>query len=625
MKGVLGIRYGTTELKLFPASRLTWRNEDDILNYDNIGQRHTFSYDLPYEGNAQILEWAGNPVSSQTYKTHEGFYITFGGNIWLEVVFTHTDTVVDENISGTFSTVNATFFDNKDVSIRTLLKEVRWNNIPGNEIAGVRYIDNPYPEFHYYGHQLYFESAVSENSLVVNKSAAYQVPSFYLMDLIKECLVAIGMVLNDNLSVIGDDIRKLGLMHNRKQETLNEGYVSDYLTAISLIELLKILTGVTGSSLAIGTDLRVLEINDLTRVNNRDPVNLTGRINRIVETELSRVKKVRVHYDLSDDHLLEDTTLPSGDYLGEYDTVAAFETAASNEGEYGFVKIENAYYQYLTVNSSLTGVRKGMDVAPYESSSQGPTKDIPITACPAEKHRYVYIEMNVTNIDIDENTFYLQLLGWDEDPNAFLSIGDYILVEEDTSGKTLNEPHYEPYYREVTNIITGAGPTYTVRFSASTNDHTEKVNKITIRKTLNRYIPVVGGVPYEPYNLKEQGQEWKVPRLVLIHGTQDDMDSGTYEMASCDNLDSSGTVIGTYTLNTTTKNSMIKHYHDLLTNWILQTMIVRIFGFFTHQELADINEKKVMLTENGKVRLKEEELEATQHGGREVQIEGYRI
>lgn len=623
MEGILGLRYGSTELKLFATSGLTWRIEDDILNYDHIGQGHSFAYDIPYEGNAQILEFAGDPVSASNYKTYEGFYITFGSNIWWEAVAVHQDTTT-EVISLAFSTVNSAFFDKKNVSIRTLLKDVRWNNIAGNEVAGIRYIDNPYPHFHFYGHQLYFESTVSENSLVVNNSSAYRIPAFYLLDLIKECLFVIGMELNDNLTVAGDDIKKLGLVHNRKQEELNEGQVADYVTDVSLLELIKILTGLTASSLAIGKDISVLEVNDLDRSNARKPVDLRGRINRIIATERPNMQRIKVAYDLSNDDLLQDASVPTGTSLGVYDTVSDFETAASSEGEYAFVLLENCYYQYLTVNSTLTAVRKAMDVEQYESDGEGEAKDFPIGACPTEKRRYVYIEMDV-DLEMDENGFFLQLLGWDVDPNGFIDVGDYILAEEDTSGKTLDEPHYEPYYREVTNIITSAGPIYNVRFAATTNNHTEKVTKITIRKELNRYIPVIGAVPYEPLNIKEQGREINVPRVVLLHGTQDDLDSGTYEMASCDNLDSDGNDIGTYTLNTTVKGGMIKHYYDRLAAWIAQTMVVRIFGFFTHKELRDINEQKVILTEKGKIRHKETELEADQRGGREVQIEGYRV
>ncbi len=633
MEGILGIRYKTRELLLDGGTRVDWRLEDDVLNYDHIGQGHSWTVDMPYEGNAKILDFAGSPVSANGYQTYDEFFITFGGNIWWEVVFTHTETTT-ETISGTFSTVSSAFYDHKDVSIREILAGVRWRHPLVADVSGETYIEAYFPEFNFYGSSVLYNTFTPFFEGSDLRFRMDRVPCFKLMEVLQMCIRQIGMELDDNLTVIGGDLHKLMLLHNRyKREVYDEFqgsltasldaseevYAENYLTDITLMELLEILVSMTGGSLAISKDIRVLEVNGLSRVNNRQPVDLRGRVNRLWETGRPDRQSVQVAYDLSDE-LLKNVTKPNGDDIGVYDTVTTF-AAAANPGEHGFVTRENAYYECANDGGTEVTRRVGMDCLPYEYKDDEAAREVVVKACPAEKHRYVFRRFRGV-FEIDDTDANIIISGFDDPPS--IQVGDYLLMVEDNDEQLT----YTEVYREITEVYTGTNPTkanYYVKLGNDPLQGTPKVGEVVVRSEINRYMPVVGADAYNPFYPKVKRKEIDVPRILLYHGIQNDLDGGTYEMASCDNLDSAGNTIGDYTLNTTQPGGLIKTYYDKFGAWLSNTMTVRLYAYLTHQEVADIAQQKVMLTEDGLIRLKQLEMEASEQGSREMMIEGYRV
>ena len=588
--------------------------EDDIQDVINNGEAGSYPVVLPSEGNKQLLYFAGDPMSTRNHKSYDGFAITWDNLIWYEVTFVHTKTTT-KTIEGYFTTVGNAFYENKGKSIRDVLSTVYWHNNPELDSSGDRVLQAYYPQAHFYGKAINETTPLTSLKMITNQSFGRWVPWFNLLDLLRECAYQLGLEIEDNFTETGDDFQKIILGHNRNRNaSSSKELISEYLTDITLQDLIEIVAKSAACSVTMFSKSGIIQINDHTRISNRSATDIRSKVDPEWETETTDFQELIISYDNSDDFLLKDIkSEPNGTYIGEFDDITAFDTAATNELDYGFVKLENAYYQYATIESTLTAQRLHMPVQPYNTSDLATSPDpIIIKACPAEKERYVYYDLEI-DISVDTGYAYIRLVASGAAaaviPN-YVSVGDYIRFDVDP---------YEPIYREVTTVSTGL-----IELANDTYQEELDIADITIRKTINRYIPIIGHELYDP-TTSSPGKEMTIPRMLIYHGEQDDLDAGTYEMASADNLSSTGTVIGSNTLNTTQTGSIIKILYSTLAAFLRNSVIIILQMALSPHQIKEVFLNKVAIWEHGLLRVRKISTRLTGTGAKDTKIEGYRM
>lgn len=609
---MIGVTYNNTPLYIPPGFAVSMELEDDIQDVLNNGEAGSYPIVLPHQGNDQLLYFAGNPTSATNHQSYDGFAITWDQMVWYDVTFVHTGN--KGGIEGYFTSVGNTFYNNKRRSIRDILSTVYWDNDPTLNLIPDRKIKAHYPQAHFYGKAINTSSPLTDLKMITNQSFGRWVPWFYILDVLRECAYQLGLEIEDNFSETGGDQQKVIIGHNRSRNaSAVNGLIADHLTDITLQDLVEIVAKAYGCSVTMFSKTGIIQINDLNRINEWEPYDIRGKVDPEVYTAATDFKELVVQYDLGDDSLLKDISAdPTGTYIGEFDTESAFTTAATNELDYGFVKVENAYYQYKTIESTLTAQRLHMPVQPYHTSELAADPEtITIKACPAEKERYVYYAAE-GELEVDAGYTHIRLVGSlseGGDVDDFVDVGDYVSFEVNP---------YEPIYREVTAVSTGL-----IEMLNDTFQSVAEVKKITIRKTINRYIPIIGHELYNPAS-SSPGTEMKVPRILFFHGTQSDLDSGTYEQASADSLTSAGTSIGTYTLNTQQSGSLPKTLYDRFASFLRNSMVMELICDLTPNEVREAFQRKIIRWEHGTVRVLRVSTRLTASGARDTKLEGYR-
>lgn len=649
---MIGITYRNQSLYIPQGFSADLELTDDLMNTGNIpGEASSYPITLPREGNHHLLDFAGHPTTPGNYKTYDDFAITWAGMVWWEVSFVHKRTTTYV-IEGYFTSVASPFFGSKDTSIRTLLHGVRWKHPFLPEDPGYTYLPAYFPEFAFYGETKVYNRIIQQSFSVdlppeyedfippvddIDYELMSRCPAFRVEDLLRACCKAIGMQLEDNYSESGSDLSKLILLHNRivlelysPPGTLNteiddELDVSLHVTDITLLQLCSIAAGISGSKMAIGLpDHGILQINNHERIAGREPYDLRDDEPHEWETDPVNAPPMIIKYDLSDDSLLKDTAEPTGKAdLGPFSQLADLDAVAT-DGDYGFVRQENAWYQCLVLdNDSRQLVRRGTDCLPYatlgNSNTDAQPEERKIPACPVEKHAYLYdtIDQKPT---MEKDVQHITLRGWERVPEVYSGYELLFFEELDDN----EDPEYAVYYREITEVADTSVPAdFYIRLGNDEWTRSVNISSVVIRRPIDRYLPIIGANSFR-VSYVNLGEELKVPRLLIYHGMQPTITGGTYAMAGPDNLDSLGNKIGTYTLNTSQPGSMIRRYYDALDAFRRNTL--RIFSNMTlsPKQIKEAFARRMVVGRYARMRISSIATRLTSSGAEETEIQGYR-
>ncbi len=625
-----GLRYNNTDLLLPPDWQLDWELEDDPLDTDaGGGEGHSWPVDIPREGNHDLLWFAGDPNSPINHRSYDGFEITFDSRMWWSVTFRHKKTT-HRWIRGTFSVVSSVFYSAKDQSIRGYLPERFTNIAVGSRSSDYSYLDPVFPYVAFYNSRAVFYLSSPQSILGfsrANASSTYKLlPCFYLMDVLRSVLKNIGLDLEDNFSSTGDTYQKLILVHNRISEmAYDTGYekVSDYVTDMTVSELLGIVNFYAGTSHAILIKENIVEINSLDRARTLTPIDISGAV-EVEDTESDEMPRqnVKVTYTLDDDQLLKNTVTPEGTYLRDYTSVSSMiaSNPSPSDGEYGFCKRENAYYKYSTQVEGDIALQ--LYTYPFYDYSTGETDPLEASsiAIPARKDQYTHKVLEESGLDLATIYSYIFIKGFDSVPS--ISVGDYIMMEEQAD--STDDQVYSKIWREVTAIGTLNGDNY-VQCANDIYVSNSKLRKVFVRESHNEYFPEIGHEIYLPE--KDLGKEMKKPRVMIYHGLQD-ITSGagtTYAYASCDRTSSNGTDLGTHTLNTHESETFVDYTWKKWYEFMQNSIQLILYTSMTAETLKQAFSRRVIRWEKGLMLVTKVRTLLGSTGAKDQEVQGYRL
>ncbi len=606
---MIGIRYKETDLNLGSDFVIDWQLDDDIFDFDNIGEGHSWPVRIPKEGNHQLFFFAGEPEIGPIHKTYDDFYITRDGNVWWEVSFRHRKNT-EFHIEGTLSLVDSPLLTALQSGIRTYITA---------KFGIVDELEPVYPELHFYN-----SPVTSSDDQIVNYndegsgSPVVTIPCWYYLDILRHVMENIGMTLIDNFSISGELFQKLILIHNRSvPSAVEERNVSDYVTDIKVSDLLSIALTLSASSVSLRINRKTIEVNDHVRVTKKIAVDLAGKV-ASYETDEIASRKFEISYPLSNDSVLTAQIVPEGVDKGEYDTLALFEAETGlTPGDYAFVKRENAYYRAID-NKGSTEIVFYTYAFPNlivgDDSTEATPIEIPVLPTFFDNHLYREIQSSQMKV-IESPTTAGRVRIIDLPGDFFPRTDEEIKLEEDHD----NVAKYTEIYHEVTAI------NFANKWVELDLDFFEDVNlsRIFVRLPIDQFMPVIG--EKINHHAADLAPDTSTARIAIYYGTQDDTQGNPYAMAAPGNYSSDVTKLGSFTLNTVGEDSIILTKWQTLSAFLGQSEIVKLFTNLSEVDIIDVYRQKILRWEKGLLRLKSINSTLTQRGIEGQEIEGYRI
>lgn len=563
---MIGLAKQGRALRVPEDFNIDWVIEDDILDFNSLGQGFSWTVDLPIKGNEWAFHHASDPArSGNKLKTYDGFQITWGGNLWWEVSVTLRN-VSGENYRIDINTIPSELLEKRD----TLISEIVTTSIAipdGSYAATIGAINNnnanpmKFPMIHFYNDRTRFPaqatsgdpvpifrkgSTITLHEPVINSTSGYNyIPFFRLKYIVRQALDAIGYTLVDNFSDSNTD--KIFIHSNRPLDMFIQAYsnpecdfskidntivVSKYLPELTLFELLKDLCFYTSSSIQVDLNEKKLIVSNIERdtATVSQKLDVSTKCHPRLESDDPDITNIELDYDLDSD--LYQVIEPEGTDRGSFDEVSNFEAISTpTDKDYGFVKSINAYMRLVEYDTSSYAARRYTH--PYWPKKTGSEKLSTLTPTMKPhplKSNYTYKIYDVNYELVDNGSGKIQIDG-KVDCNAGDKIG---LIFEDHEGPI--DHLFTPY-----TVDTVTAGSVDLNEDMPAGDY--KLKHVIVAESAGSWwFPVADAEQHYPeQDIINQGYKGGV---VLWHG------SITYPKAFSDGYNPDGSNLATFSLDT---------------------------------------------------------------------------
>ncbi len=625
---MIGLRRNGQYLKLLPGTTVPWEVEDDIFDFDYVGQAFSWEFDIPRSANETFFNFAGAPENPRNeFRVYTDFELTTDGFIFWKVnliLKRSNRTLYSIEVSNLPDGIIA----NKDINIRDLIDEQipvasgdfsdfvdSWNTTNSNMVF-------PY---------MYFKSADGGYDFPVNTLSGRLLPVFKGIYLVRLCCQALGYQFSDQFSVYNSDINRLFFHSNRLIDTAtslsttfgvvafdrvnNVIDVAKYAPDITFLKLMRDLAILSGGSISVNDELKRVEIRAVSREQAQaEYVDLSADID---PEQLGVEIYEPSDFDLAfpDSDLFEKVpTEIVGRNLGEVADFDTFEaTPDASAGDYAFSLLDNAYVQFFQFGTTLYAKRIGEPFQEYKAGNSG-NVSLLTTSVPAPKDKYAYKRVERSLKIIDNGFGFCRVTGF--------TIGDLNTdVANDVFLEENGDPIYPPKWHDQTNYDNvnyewlDLGTPYVSEVS---------IKAVMYRRENDYYSPrLVIPLHYPEQNFYSE----KFPSVVCIwHGMQDTLDgSGSFPMVSADPYDSRGVKIGQLALRFHQSDSLVEHVYTPLRNLLRTTRIYKWTGLLSVEKIRQLYLLKIARFDGGKFRVRKISTTIGDDGPEFVEIEGYRI
>lgn len=360
MNGVGLSRYGR-QLYTDPGFQIPWNVEDDLLDFNRLGQGFSATTLIPIKGNEWVFGYASDPArSSNRFKTYDGFAITFGGNVWWEVSCDLLRVSDDGHFYEVIlSTIDSEVYSKRDTSLRDLLSESYFSypsggytnvyaHYNGTTNRGIRF-----PHCHFYN-EINVNPSTKDKIHIIN-SDVYAVPFFtlrHLLDKVCEVLGYKARIFTSKPSALDQYLvctpNQFGIL--QAGGSLPYGTFVPDITVYDLLYELMIFGGV---SIHIDADNKEIVGEEITYTSNRLPVDLKDQL-MVKNVSASGLDNIGIRYSTDNDFLLAGPKILTGNYLGEFPGFAQLSLVSDpQEDDYGYCIFEMKYYKFVTFNDEL--------------------------------------------------------------------------------------------------------------------------------------------------------------------------------------------------------------------------------------------------------------------------------
>lgn len=619
MTGV-GLTYRGKSLVLDPDFQIDWNVEDDILEFDQLGQGFSAQTRIPIKGNESVFKYASNPANARNeFKTIDGFQITMGGNVWWEV----SCEVLRVSDDGYYyecvlSTVESRFFE---ISKKTLKEALTSVTIPIANQTNETNVRSAFNDS---------KAVVFPNVTFYAKPVYGLIPAFYAKYIAQEIAQSIGYTFIDNYSNIS--LNKLIIMNNRilDEDTRyssssiswnridNLIQVSDFMPDITVSEFFNDLIHLVCGKLRLNlADKRIyLDSFQNMQTSKRDsgledaPV-IIPRQSDVLDIQLA----------WKSDDLLNIQDDFSGLYIGEFSNAASFEALATVDS-YGFCREENAYYKKYSYGTHFYAD----PFEPSEITSEKFLRKYEFNLTVSRRDKYIYEEITGSYSISDNGSGKVRL-------NGFTSNGNMPTISQQVRFEESQSPGpsrlYPDIYYQVT-AVDGATTSYVdldVDFEVvSPAGRQLRIGKVTKRTDVGGiYRPVFDKCYHYPEI--ELNNEKFIGRWLLYHG---DLTGGnTFFYASCDSNDANPLTsldLGNYALRFRFQHNLIEDRWTMLLNFLKETRILKINAKISATKLWNIFEKQPLLKHHkGVMIFKSFRALLTRDGIKNQEVEGYTL
>jgi len=634
----LELRYKNKPIGLLPGTSTEWVLEDDILDFERIGQGVSWPIRIPWSGNDHLpFAHAADPDQFENlFQTYDGFTISVDGYVWFEVSFALNDADSDF-ANGQLTSVNSTFVENKDKSIRELISAT----IPfsaGNYdtiIKATNELDDSvirFPYLHFWGKRWLIDPGLSDLSIyeIANLGNGMIIPGFQIIYLLRQALEEMGMQLRNRFSDHSggkDFFSQLYIIHNRVKEfDFSQDFeivVKDHIPDLTLSDLIRDLAIYSGSSVHIPSNQDTVEIRSIAK--DTQPRNIKTTLSLYEENmrvQKSLLSNLKFSWKMSDDEQLEAQTVKQleGNYLGEFNTLVDWAAGYGSyvAEDYGFIK-SLGFYRKIVQNKSgiLVDVFYSYPFQGY-SSGEEKQKELTPSLLPVQKDRYRYRELESNFEIVNNGSGNVRITGNFGNWTDWAGADDYIKFVEDGE-----DPIYDTIaeYHPIQSYDYGAG--YVDLFVGYVSD--VSLERIIIRKELNYYLPVISGGPHWPEG--DQNNEDFPGRVLIYHGMQPTIDGlATYPYASADCYDKDGAQIAK--MNLTFAGPTPNLVHDVwqpILSFLNKARYITLRTYESADKLLDVYRQKRAKFLRGAFRFKRLRARLGENGVEDQELEGWWI
>ncbi len=587
----VGLMYQSRELAITEDFSIKWEVEDDLFDFDALGQAYSWTISLPIKGNEWAFLYASDPATRKTrFKNYDDFAITWHGNkIWscsFELTAVSDDAQYYE---GVLSTTTSAFYDNKSKKISELVSEeiAIQNGTYQQIIEAVNNLDDSnlrFPFVHFYNDRtsvpifIDFQDGNARteyyNEPVANRSAYYVIPAFKLHYILRLAIEATGLKLV--LDNVDKELDQLLIISNRPIDQQGNPLglstyfdpvnnlidVAKYLPDMTLADLIKDYMFYTGKNISI--DGNTLIFTSISRKISTEAaaIDLGFDYDPKVIPKQSPVNGVSITYGFDDDISKAENEI-TGSYQGA--VINTNSISSSTVGDSFFVKELNRYVILVDAVGNDAIAYKNI-ASPYSTlklGDQNAAKEwLPKILPAATKDRHTYKLFNTECLVGDDGTGKIEITG---DFGSIASGSKIGWVRED-------EPEGQVDLLFVVASVTTTSLDTIVINEDYLSDF--KISKLIVATAINYVIPVIQNDVYYPEIGNTRGENF-AGRIMFWRGMVNDSVSTPYPFASPDFYGVNGAIVGSYSLDTV-NTSHIYRIWNIIYNFLSNSRIIKL-------------------------------------------------
>lgn len=621
---MIGLRKDGRSLKLFPGVGIPWEMENDLLDFDFIGQAGSWPMDLPREGNEWAFDFAGDgdaPVNG--YKDYDGYEVTVNGNVWWVVTLT-----LIESFDGVYqvmlSSVPSVLNEQKGKSIRELVDaEIdydfefltttgAWDQTIADKMV--------FPVMTFYNDY--------EFTLLDPVNTGKLCPWFQILYVLSEALKGIGMTLQNNAVANDDDMYNAIMCTNKAEDLPIPGTieVADWLPEMTLSQLLNDCQVLFGCDIVVDDTQKLVELRSLDHVLKREAIDITNYVDERVNGKKAPISAVKLSFDVSKDPRMQTSPFDLvGNDVGYFDQVSDFLVYGVQEGDYAFIRQENAYYKGYK-EAGVVFLRRYGEAIQSNTVAKENTLELTLNLMPVRKDRYIYLDLS-TRLDMPPLTPGDNLVISGEGFEKWISeysaatVDYFEFISDDMQVYFEEEGEVRSYWGDFFDIISVDHVNHAIELNVGFVE-SKNVTRVVFRKSLDHYCPMIGS---------KSNSEGLPGYVAIFRGRQPGISGAdvygepTYAYASADPYNSQFTKIGTTAIRSTLEDNLLDTVWNNMVKFMRETRTLKLTGRLGDTLLRKLYSTGIARWKGGLLIVSKTSCELRESGIGEQEIEGYRV
>lgn len=617
---MIGLRKENRYLKLFPGTSIPWEIENDLLDYDFIGQAYTWPWELPREGNEFFFGFAGDADSAVNgFKVYDGFEVCFNNNVWWRCSLELLESF-ENSYQVQLSVINSQLDSKKTKSIRELVTaelaydfaaKAAWDYTASDKMV--------FPVMWFYNDY--------QVTLLNPANVVYMCPWFQLLYVLKEALKPLGYTLVNNAVAYNEDMFGAVMCTTRADDFPVSGTVTvaDWLPDITLTELINDCQILFACDVVIDPDAATVELRSLPRMLGREAVDVTDYVDEAAPAKKAPFTDLVIGFNTEDDALLAETpdTL-EGRHRGAFDQVTDFEALDPDENDYAFISAENAFYKAFKTAGQIVVHYYG-EALQKNTTAAASKKELTLNLMPVMKTKYVYLDLEA-KLEIRESADPKVFINGEGFANWFTNDG---IITLDFFGylttamqvKFIEEGGSELYARKWYTVLDIDYDDHWVKLDL---DYTENrnVSRVIFRLANDYYAPMLG---------TRSNSEKRPGYVAIFHGRQEGISGdpvfaeADYPYASADPNNSQMAMVGEVAIRSTEENNLLKTTWGGVRSFLQGTRLLKLTGRLSETMLRSLAATGVGRWKGGRFVFSKSSCQLHEDGLSAQEIEGYRI